>query len=158
MGQLRTVVEAWPALLSEEMAARYLSVEQAVFRRVVARFRVEPVDIGEDYRWRKSDLDQLIKRLPTISVYAVEASEKGSAHLSEFEVGRIADAVARRLERGTPAVQRTVVSIKEAGTLLGIGRSTIYRMIETGELEPRRLGRRTLIPLSQIQALLEGGG
>lgn len=48
----------------------------------------------------------------------------------------------------------TVVSIKEAGRILGLGRSTIYGLISDGALEVRRIGSRTLIPMAAIDAPL----
>ena len=44
-------------------------------------------------------------------------------------------------------------SIRETGSALGLGRTTIYRMINEGQLQKVKLGRRTLIEISSIKAL-----
>ncbi len=53
-------------------------------------------------------------------------------------------------------MERIFASIKETCGALGIGRSTIYRMINDGQLERVKLGRRSLIRISSIQALTAG--
>lgn len=46
-----------------------------------------------------------------------------------------------------------LASIPETQRVLGIGRSTTYRLIEEGRLETVKIGRRTLIRVSSIKAL-----
>ena len=54
-----------------------------------------------------------------------------------------------------PHPQRALVcSIEETGHLLGLSRSSIYKMIRTGELNFIKLGGRTLIRIEEIEALL----
>ena len=55
--------------------------------------------------------------------------------------------------KGVMAMERIFASIQETGSTLGLGRSTIYRMINDGQLEKVKLGSRTLIRISSIQAL-----
>jgi excisionase family DNA binding protein len=38
-----------------------------------------------------------------------------------------------------------LVSVKDASRMLGIGRSSMWKLISRGEIETRRIGRRTLI-------------
>jgi excisionase family DNA binding protein len=45
----------------------------------------------------------------------------------------------------------------EAARLLGVSRSTIYRIMNRGQLRTVKIGRRTIIPVSAITALLEEG-
>ena len=48
-------------------------------------------------------------------------------------------------------------SIRETASALGLGRSTIYRMINEGQLEKVNLGRRALVRVSSIEALAANG-
>lgn len=50
-----------------------------------------------------------------------------------------------------------LASIPEAQQALGIGRTTAYRLMETGKLERVKIGRRTLIRVSSIKALAGEG-
>jgi len=43
------------------------------------------------------------------------------------------------------------VTITEASEMLGLGRSTIYRLINSGELKPRKVGKRTLFLVSELR-------
>lgn len=53
-------------------------------------------------------------------------------------------------------MEHVLVSIPDACKALSIKRSTLYRMLKSGELEHRKLGRRTLIPAAAIRAIAEG--
>jgi excisionase family DNA binding protein len=50
--------------------------------------------------------------------------------------------------------ERMTVTVEEAAHLLGIGRSTAYLAVKTGELPTIRLGRRVLVPRAQIDRML----
>jgi excisionase family DNA binding protein len=45
------------------------------------------------------------------------------------------------------------ISIAEAVRLFGIGRTKLYGLIQSGEVEAFKLGRRTLIKVQSMQAL-----
>lgn len=45
--------------------------------------------------------------------------------------------------------------IPEAAQMLGIGRSSVYQLINAGHLKPVKLAGRTLITRAALQALLE---
>jgi excisionase family DNA binding protein len=49
---------------------------------------------------------------------------------------------------------RLVLSIPEAYQALGIGETTLRQLIASGQLPVLRLGRRVLIPISAIEALV----
>ena len=49
-----------------------------------------------------------------------------------------------------------VCSVKEAAALMGVGRTFTYDLIKQGRLETVKLGRRTLIRVDSIQALIGG--
>ena len=46
------------------------------------------------------------------------------------------------------------VTIRQACEMTGLGRSTIYNLFETKRLTKRKLGGRTLILVSDLQALM----
>lgn len=54
-------------------------------------------------------------------------------------------------------MERIYISIRETGDALGVGRSTIYRLIDCGELETVKIGRRRLVKREAIAALVERG-
>lgn len=45
-------------------------------------------------------------------------------------------------------------SISDTGKLLGIGRTTVYELINAGKLETVTLGRRRLVRFTSIKALV----
>ena len=45
-----------------------------------------------------------------------------------------------------------LLSVGEAGGLMGLGRSRVYNEIASGRLATLKVGRRRLVPLSSIQA------
>jgi excisionase family DNA binding protein len=47
-------------------------------------------------------------------------------------------------------IQPLTVTVEQAAKLLGIGRSTAYELVHTGEIPSLRLGRRILVPSSYI--------
>lgn len=49
------------------------------------------------------------------------------------------------------------VSPNQAARMIGVGRNLVYQMIKAGEIRAIRLGeRRLLVPLSELNRLLEG--
>ncbi|MDP1602875.1 MAG: helix-turn-helix domain-containing protein [Legionella sp.] len=53
-----------------------------------------------------------------------------------------------------PNLQREGLSISEACTMAGIGRTKIYQAIASGELVARKYGKRTIILRQDLQAFL----
>lgn len=45
-------------------------------------------------------------------------------------------------------------SVLEACDLLSIGRTTLYGLIKSGDLQTRKVGRRTLIPAKSLDAFI----
>jgi excisionase family DNA binding protein len=45
-------------------------------------------------------------------------------------------------------------SVLEACDLLSIGRTTLYGLIKSGDLQTRKVGRRTLIPAKSLDAFV----
>ena len=47
------------------------------------------------------------------------------------------------------------VSISEAARIIGLGRTSIYAAISSGQLKTRKAGRRTLVETAQLRQFLD---
>jgi excisionase family DNA binding protein len=56
-----------------------------------------------------------------------------------------------------PQLEKKVVTVEEAGRLLGIGRSASYLAVKRGDIPVIRLGRRIVVPIKALDRLLEEG-
>ena len=54
----------------------------------------------------------------------------------------------------TPLPQRRTMTVEEAAAVVGVGRSTLYEYVKRGDIACVRLGRRIVIPLHVVEALL----
>lgn len=52
---------------------------------------------------------------------------------------------------------RVVLTVAEAGRLLGISRNSAYEAVRRGELPAVRIGRRLIVPKAALDRLLSGG-
>lgn len=52
-------------------------------------------------------------------------------------------------------METLTVTIESARNALGIGNTTIYRLINEGKLSTVKIGRRTLVKTDSIRALVE---
>ena len=52
-------------------------------------------------------------------------------------------------------MEKLSVSIADAGNSIGLGRSKIYELIKSGELKTIKIGRRTLVTVESIRALVD---
>lgn len=50
------------------------------------------------------------------------------------------------------------LSVSETCFVLGISRSTVYRMFQQGRLRGVHIGRRVLVPVAEIERLIESSG
>lgn len=50
--------------------------------------------------------------------------------------------------------EQPVLSVEEAGRLLGLGRSAAYEAVRRGEIPSLRLGRRRVVPTASLRRLL----
>jgi excisionase family DNA binding protein len=153
------VISAWPALLSDEAARSYLSVETAVFDNLIGKHRLQPVEVEPGLvRWRRSDLDRVVKSLPEVDPQSINIGAGG--RMDTQTIAAIAAAVAARL--GNKPVSESALpvrsmSILEAARALSLSRSTVYQLINKGELPVRKIGGRTVVPIEGIDALLARG-
>ena len=46
------------------------------------------------------------------------------------------------------------LTVEQAAKLLGIGRSTAYELVHTGDIPSLRLGRRIVVPIARLNDLL----
>ena len=51
---------------------------------------------------------------------------------------------------------RTTLTVTEAASLLGIGRSAAYDAVHAGQIPSLRIGKRLIVPVAALRALLEG--
>lgn len=49
-------------------------------------------------------------------------------------------------------MERVFVTIDEVAGALGVGRSTVYKLMGDGELVPAKIGRRSLITAESVRA------
>jgi excisionase family DNA binding protein len=55
-------------------------------------------------------------------------------------------------------IARQTIDIPEMAKLLGVSRNFGYEMAKTGTVRTIRLGRRIVVPVSEIARLLKGAG
>ena len=58
----------------------------------------------------------------------------------------------------TPAEEKLVYTVEQAGNLLGIGRSGAYEAVRRGDIPTIRIGRRILIPKVALDRMLTHAG
>ena len=55
---------------------------------------------------------------------------------------------------GTTGELVLLLSIEDAGRALGVGRSTIYGLIDSGDLEVVHIGRAARVPVESVQGFV----
>jgi excisionase family DNA binding protein len=58
-------------------------------------------------------------------------------------------------EHGSSRVEKITVSVMDAAKAMSVSRSTAYLLIGEGKLRTIKLGRRTLVTVESIRALVE---
>lgn len=53
-------------------------------------------------------------------------------------------------------IRKQTMTVSEAANALGVGRSAAYEAARTGEIPTIRIGRRVLVPVAALEALLHG--
>lgn len=157
MEAAQTYIAAWPALLSDQDAARYLSVDTAMFKIAAQEHKIMPVTVGSaERRWKKRDLDLLVGRLAYDEAYLAKSQNASRIKLDNQTVEAIALQIRKEVgDADGPQSRSHLVSISDALDLLGIGRSTVYRLLDNGTLTKKKVGRRTLITRTSIERLLD---
>lgn len=61
-------------------------------------------------------------------------------------------ATRKRVE--VPPGAKLAYTVEEAGAAIGVGRSMLFEMIRTGELQARKIRGRTIITREELQRLL----
>ena len=56
---------------------------------------------------------------------------------------------------GIAPEERRLVGLRETGAMLGLSRSSAYNLVQSGELEAVRSGRRLLVVVESIDAYVE---
>jgi excisionase family DNA binding protein len=59
------------------------------------------------------------------------------------------------IREDTMATERLTMSVEEAGERLGISRSLAYELVRRGEVPCLRLGRRLVVPVKGLDAMIE---
>lgn len=52
-------------------------------------------------------------------------------------------------------MDKIAVTIREATTLSGLGKTTIFKLLRTGKLTRRKAGRKTLVMLDELRGFLD---
>lgn len=55
-------------------------------------------------------------------------------------------------------MEKLLISITDAAKALSLGRTSIYELMRTGQLETRKMGRRRLITVESLRRLVEEQG
>jgi excisionase family DNA binding protein len=52
-------------------------------------------------------------------------------------------------------MQALAVGIPEACRLIGVGRSSVYALIREGRLTPKKIGKRTVLLVTELEAFVQ---
>lgn len=52
--------------------------------------------------------------------------------------------------------ERLTVSVEEAAEMLGVSRGSAYNLVRVGDIPSVRLGRRIVVPVRRLRALIDG--
>lgn len=57
---------------------------------------------------------------------------------------------------GAPTPSQLLVTIEEAGKLLCLSRSSVYRLIDSGDIEAVHIGRAVRVPVTALAVFVDG--
>jgi excisionase family DNA binding protein len=61
---------------------------------------------------------------------------------------------AQRAYKGMDINQPLTLTVEQTAKLLGIGRSTAYELVHSGDIPSLRLGRRIVVPIESLRRML----
>lgn len=64
--------------------------------------------------------------------------------------------LSRGVEEAPAAGEPLLISVPEAARLLGLGRTKLYELIATGEIEVVRIGRAARVPVASLRDFVDG--
>jgi excisionase family DNA binding protein len=99
---------------------------------------------GSSERMRRVEADR-----PSRRTVVVGGTEEGPAEGEFVETKDLADSWRPK--------GRAVLTLAEVARVLGLGRTTIYRLIREKKMKVINVGRRTLVPLEVVDAILASG-
>ena len=59
------------------------------------------------------------------------------------------------MQNKIPFENRLAISIDEAVTVSGLGRSSVYQLMNSGEIETAKIGKRRLVLVASLKKLIE---
>jgi excisionase family DNA binding protein len=124
-------------------------------------FDVRPLDIPDPSRDRpdhREPLDQAAQTdephptHPNAATHVLRPRPSSKHTVAAFPPGKAADAVGVVAD-SEPAP--LLLTIPEAGRLLGLGRTTMYELIGAGEVEVVHIGRAARIPFESVERFVD---
>lgn len=58
-------------------------------------------------------------------------------------------------QKGAPVASRLLLSVEEAGEVLGVKRSKMYELISAGEIESVKIGKSRRVPVDAVEAYVD---
>lgn len=148
-------------------------IDRAIWKRIVAEdrvadvFGVGSVRLGEDATGRASVLGIRFDEKSVIAAAAEHGREKSAPPPQAKAPKAVVDqvAVAAKPAPTPPPVHveqarrllppdAVAASIDEAAAVLGLSRGTVYKLMDAGTLESKKVGARRLVSADSIRALL----
>lgn len=88
--------------------------------------------------------DEMESQLATLNTAVAEFSDR----LTRLR------AVSRRPDKQEAAVPTRLLTVAQAATALGLGRSTVENLIRTGDLGSRKIGKARRVPVEELDAYI----
>ena len=144
-------------LLDAQQAAAFLNVEERFVHELVEGRRITVSQVGPFVRFRRKDLEDLIRTVPSSgpssrvplgagpTVGQAQPSEQSCECMDEDQV----------LAGPERASVRLLLKPEEAAMALGLGKTTLYSLITSGELESVVVGRARRVPVESVRAFVQ---